>query len=129
MPMRKLAFVALILLSGASAAEGVPPIAQQEINHLFAYLKASGCQFSRNGSWYTPQEAADHLNDKYQYLIRHDMVNTAEDFIEYAGTKSSFSGKPYIVKCGAAEPVETGGWFRAELQKFRKPGLAASARH
>lgn len=126
--MKKRLFIALMLLSGACAAQDPPPAAQQEIGHLLGYLKASGCQFGRNGSWYTPQEAIDHLDEKYQYLLRHDMVNSAEDFIEYAATKSSWSGKPYLVKCGAAEPLETSGWFRAELQKYRKSATAASAR-
>ncbi len=126
--MKKILFIALLLFGAPAVAEGVPPVAQQEISHLFAYLKGSGCQFSRNGSWYTPQEAVDHLSDKYQYLIHHDMVNTAEDFIEYAGTKSSWSGKPYVVKCGNAAAEETGGWFRAELQKYRKAGASPSAK-
>lgn len=126
--MKKIAFIALLLFGAAARADGAPPVAQGEINHLFAYLKASGCQFGRNGSWYSPQEAVDHLNDKYQYLIHHDMVNTAEDFIKYAATGSSWSGKPYLVKCGTDAPVETGGWFRAELQKYRKAGAAAAAR-
>ena len=103
-------------------------MAHQEIDHLFVYLKGSGCQFSRNGSWYTPREAVDHINGKYQYLIHHDMVNTAEDFIKYAATESRWSGKPYLVKCGDGAAQETGPWFRAELQKFRKVGMTASAR-
>jgi len=126
--MKKLMLVALMLFSTAAAAEGVPAVAQQEIDHLFTYLKGSGCQFSRNGSWYTPQAAVDHINDKYQYLIHHDMVNTAEDFIKYAATGSSWSGKPYLVRCGGGAAQETGPWFRAELQKFRKVGMTASAR-
>lgn len=120
--MKKLVLVALMLFSTAAVAEGVPPATQQEINHLFAYLKNSDCQFSRNGSWYTPQEAVDHINDKYQYLIHHDMVNSAEDFIKYAATKSSWSGKSYLVKCGNGEARETGPWFLAELRKFRQSG-------
>lgn len=126
--MKKTAFVALLLFAACARAEGVPPVAQQEISHLFAYLKGSGCQFGRNGSWYTPQEAVDHLNDKYQYLISHDMVATAEDFITYAATKSSWSGKPYLVKCGNAAAAETGAWFSDELRKYRKAGAATSAR-
>ncbi len=126
--MRKIAFIALLLVGVSAWADGVPPVAQQEINHLFSYLKGSGCQFSRNGSWYTPQEAVDHLNDKYQYLIHHDMVNTAEDFIEYAASKSSWSGKPYLVKCGSGAAEETAGWFRAELQKYRKAASASARR-
>jgi hypothetical protein len=127
--MKTIIFGALMLLGSASWAQDPAPAAQQEISHLFSYLKASGCQFNRNGSWYSPEDAAGHLDDKYQYLLKHDMVNSAEDFIEYAATKSSFSGRAYLVKCGAAEPVETGAWFRAELQKYRRAGIAASAKH
>lgn len=125
--MKNIALIALLLFGAPAWADGVPPAAQLEINHLLAYLKGSGCQFNRNGSWYTPQEAVDHLNDKYQYLIHHDMVNTTEDFIEYAATKSSWSGKPYLVKCGNTAAAETGAWFRTELQKYRKAGTSASA--
>jgi hypothetical protein len=131
--MQKLMLATLMLFSTAAlfpataAAEGVPPVAQQEIDHLFAYLKGSGCQFSRNGSWYTPQEAVDHINDKYQYLIRHDMVSRAEDFIKYAATESSWSGKPYLVKCGDGVSLETGPWFRTELEKYRKASAKGAA--
>lgn len=116
-----------MLFSTAAAAEGVPPVAKHEIAHLLSYLKRSGCQFSRNGSWYTAQEAADHINGKYQYLIRHHMVNKAEDFIKYAATRSSWSGKPYLVKCGNGAPQETGPWFRAELKTFRQRGKRGAA--
>ncbi len=127
--MKALAFAWLMLLCGTACAQDPAPATQREISHLFSYLKASGCQFDRNGSWYSPDDAVNHLDEKYQYLLGHDMVNSAEDFIEYAATKSSWSGKPYLVKCGAAEPVETAGWFRTELQKYRRAGIAASMKH
>ncbi len=124
----KISVVSGVMLACSPAwAQDPSPAAQQEISHLFSYLKGSGCQFNRNGSWYSPEEAVSHLDDKYQYLLKHDMVNSAEDFIEYAATKSSFSGRAYAVKCGAAEPVETAAWFRAELQKYRR--AAATAKH
>ena len=31
-------------------------------------LEASGCEFNRNGSWYTPTEAKSHLLRELKYL-------------------------------------------------------------
>ncbi len=121
----KIVPISLLLVSGVCAADG---IAQQEISHLFAYLKSSGCQFNRNGSWYGPQEAADHLNDKYQYLLNKNRISTAEDFIAGAASQSSMSGQPYLVKCGDAAPVESAIWFRVELEKYRKSALKLTSK-
>ena len=118
----------LLLFSGVCAAEGPASAVQQEISHLFAYLGSSGCQFSRNGSWYSPQEAVDHLNDKYQYLLGKNRIASAEDFIAEAASRSSMSGQAYLVKCGNAAPVESAGWFRAELDKYRKSAPKISAK-
>ncbi len=116
--MRKLLGALLLLPLLASAAPS--PTATQEIDHLFAYLKESRCEFSRNGSWYTPADAVAHLQDKYAYLLRKDRVATAEDFIELAATESSMSGKPYLVKCGDGATENSGLWFRDELARYRK---------
>ncbi len=124
----KIVLMLLLLFSGICAADGMSDAAQQEISHLFVYLKSSGCQFNRNGSWYGPQEAADHLNDKYQYLIKKNRISTAEDFISEAATQSSMSGQPYLVKCGEAAPVESATWFRAELEKYRKSALKLTSK-
>ena len=122
------ALIHLLVLSGVCAAEGPANGAQQEISHLFAYLESSACQFSRNGSWYTPQEAVDHLNEKYQYLLGKNRIASAEDFIAGAASKSSMSGMPYLVKCGNAAPVESASWFRAELEKYRKTAPKVSSK-
>ncbi len=124
--IKEIVLVSLLLLSGSSAAEGLANAAQLEVSHLFAYLKSSGCQFNRNDSWYGAQEAADHLNDKYQYLLGKNRISSAEDFIAEAASKSSVSGNPYLVKCGNAAPVESAGWFRAELEQYRKSRLKVS---
>ena len=93
---------------------------KQEINHLFSYLKASGCEFNRNGTWYSSADAATHLNKKYEYLVQKNMIASTEDFIENAATKSSMSGKSYQVKCKNAAPVESAVWFKEALLNFRK---------
>lgn len=118
--MKKLLLVLMVLFSAYSHAEGLSANAQQEITHLFSYLDNSGCQFNRNGSWYDAKAARGHINDKYLYLLRKDRINTAEDFIEGAASRSSMSGRAYMVKCGNGPSIESGTWFRAELEKFRK---------
>lgn len=119
--MKKLVLVSLLLLSGNCPANELAPAAQQEIAHLFTYLENSGCQFNRNGSWYEAREAVDHIGKKYQYLLGKNQISTSEDFIAGAATKSSMSGRPYLVKCRDAAPVESAVWFRAELEKYRQP--------
>lgn len=118
--MRKLLCAWLLLPLLASAAPS--PTATQEIDHLFAYLKDSRCEFNRNNTWYKPADAVAHLKDKYNYLLRKDRIATAEDFIALAATESSMSGKPYLVKCSDGVTVNSDLWFRNELARYRKPG-------
>jgi len=114
----------LLLMPAASMAEVPDAVAKREIAHLFAYLEGSGCSFCRNGDWYESREAAAHLDRKYRYLLNKGLVATAETFIERAATGSSMSGKPYLVRCGRDEPVESAAWFTAELKRYRKKGTA-----
>lgn len=111
-----------LLAAGASQAAEPSATTKQEISHLFGYLEKSGCQFSRNGSWYPATEAVAHIDKKYQYLLRKNLLSDTESFIERAATESSMSGKPYLVKCGNTAPQESGPWFRAELKRYRKNG-------
>jgi hypothetical protein len=119
--MKRLIFLLLVIPTLALASEPTP-VVKQEVFHLITYLKNSGCKFNRNGSWYSPSEAADHLDQKYQYLLKKGLVTSTEDFIARAGSESSMSGKPYQVKCGANAPVQSGPWLKAELVKFRSNG-------
>jgi hypothetical protein len=110
--------LALLLATSAGAAE-LTPAGRAEIDHLFMHLERSGCQFNRNGSWYGSSEAVAHLKKKYDYLQKKKLLRSAEDFIARGASESSMSKQPYLVKCGSAAPVQSGAWFRAELEKFR----------
>jgi hypothetical protein len=55
--MKQLIFLLLVIPTLALASEPTP-VVKQEVFHLITYLKNSGCQFNRNGSWYSPSEAA-----------------------------------------------------------------------
>jgi hypothetical protein len=116
--MRAMLTLFLILLAPGLHAQP-DAVAKQEIEHLISRLGASGCQFNRNGTWHASSAAEDHLRRKYDALLGKNLVSTAETFIERAGTQSSTSGKPYLVKCGDASPIESAAWLTAELARYR----------
>lgn len=128
MKLNRLTKVALVcsligmIISSAALAVDPPPAVQSEVAHLFTYVENSGCRFYRNGNWHDAHRARAHLELKYRYLCSKGEVSCAEDVIERAGSTSSLSGKPYQVKCGDSEPVLSGDWLRAELQRFRAAG-------
>ena len=95
------------------------PEAKREIAALMDALAQSGCQFERNGTWHDPATARAHLQRKYDALLRRDLVDTAEQFIERAASQSSMTGRPYHVRCGNAPVREAGAWFREQLQRVR----------
>lgn len=109
-------------LMGLPAARADPPKnVQTEIGFLLGDIERSGCEFYRNGTWHGAGEAQAHLHDKYEYLVSRNLVNTTEEFIERAATKSSFSGQPYKVRCTGGAIMTSNQWLHSELVRFRKP--------
>jgi hypothetical protein len=117
LPVPKTAATLLALCCALAAA--APSPARPEIDALLARLQASGCSFNRNGTWYGAADARKHLLRKLEYLEDRDLVRTSEQFIERAGSGSSMSGKPYLVRCGGAAPVESRVWLGNELKALR----------
>lgn len=112
----------LLSLGTAQTTQAAPtaPAVRTEIQGLLQRLQDSGCEFNRNGSWYSGAEARGHLLKKLDYLESHDSApRRSEDFIQQAASTSSMSGKPYLVRCAAAAPVESRAWLTQELQKLR----------
>jgi hypothetical protein len=99
-------------------------VAKKEIEQLIAHLASSGCEFGRNGSWYSATKAVSHLQRKYEYLLERDLVPNAEAFIERAASESSSTGKPYLVKCPGQPEAQSGDWFRSALEALRQEGNA-----
>jgi hypothetical protein len=119
----KLLFAAILwLATGMVHAQAPDATARAEIDALFARLADSGCEFERNGSWHDAERAQKHLRRKYDYLLDRDLVPDAEAFIARAATESSWSGKPYRVRCGRAAPVASREWFLEELKRIRMKG-------
>jgi len=92
---------------------------QTEVAYLFTYLGESDCRFYRNGSWHNNAEAVKHLQMKYDYLRRKNLVHSAEQFIERGASESSWSGLDYKVQCAEKAEVKSAAWFTAALQQFR----------
>jgi hypothetical protein len=111
--------LAALLWVPLAQAATLPPAARVEIDTLLSRLAASGCQFRRNGTWYTAAEAQSHLRRKLDYLQDKGAVASAEQFIERAASQSSVSGETYQVKCGDNPPVPSGTWLYAELKLLR----------
>ena len=124
--MRRILFFLLTaFFVAAASAAALSPAAKTEIDGLMSRLEASACEFNRNGSWHTAPQAKAHLLNKLQYFEERGAVNSAEQFIELAASKSSITGKAYLVKCSGGQPVPSSAWLLSQLQLMRS---AASAR-
>ncbi|TGD75440.1 hypothetical protein E4634_03055 [Mangrovimicrobium sediminis] len=106
---RLLTLILLLALSTPSLAGSNP---EREIQQLIDFVAASGCVFHRNGSDYSAEAAAEHLQLKYRRGRKY--ADTAEHFIDRLASASSFSGKPYTVTC-AGETQTASQWLHREL--------------
>ena len=109
--------IAILPVSGPIRGEPTDKV-KQTIQYLIEYVSGSELKFIRNAREYTPDEAAKHMNKKYQYFS--DDIKTAEDFIELCATKSLMSGKPYLVVDRGGIALRTSDWLRAELAAYQE---------
>jgi Family of unknown function (DUF5329) len=104
-------------LLAAAPVDAATPQAQQEIEHLLAFVADSNCQFIRNGKRYGPTQARDHLAKKLAAVA--DRIASAEDFVRHIASASSVTGEPYRVHCPGT-PIELSvHWLGKELQRRR----------
>ena len=95
---------------------------EQEIEYLLNAVGDSGCMFIRNGSHHDSKEAESHLRLKYNNGKKY--VNSADSFIERLATKSSWTSKPYTIKCSGKEAEPSAKWLGDALTQYR--GVAES---
>lgn len=118
-PRSAVAAAFVLTLASASAVAAPGAAAQREIDGLMQALAESNCRFQRNGRWYDAGDARHHLQRKYDYLLRRDLADTAELFIERAASRSSISGKPYRVSCPGHAEQDAAPWFQQQLARLR----------
>ena len=106
-------FILLFCLPSISIADSTT-----EIAYLLDMIKQTDCRYQRNGKFYQGTEALEHIEKKRAYF--QDEIHSAEDFIRLSASKSSLSGKAYLIHCPnkAAEPSQT--WLLRALADYRQ---------
>jgi hypothetical protein len=90
----------------------------QKIESLIAFIARQDGVFVRNGSEYTPAQAAEHLRMKWKK--GGGSIKTAADFIEKLASTSSISGKPYQIRFKNGKSAQVGPLLRLELARLEK---------
>jgi hypothetical protein len=89
----------------------------EKIERLIAVVAAQeNARFIRNGSEYTAAAAAEHLRTKLS--AAGSQVQTAEDFIDQIGSRSSVSGQEYQIRMGDGRTMTTREFLQHELAKL-----------
>ena len=108
--------LSLVLIAGSIATPHADSDADTEIRALIQAVAESECEFNRNGSLYSAETAAEHLELKYSRGKRY--ADSAEAFIERLASTSSWSGEPYQMICdGETQPA--GDWLTSTLTTIR----------
>ncbi len=106
-------------LAPAPAVAAPPAATLHEMDQLIEALGHSGCEFQRNGRWYDGERAMKHLRRKQGWLLKRDLLQSSEQFIERAGTESSMSGRAYEVRCPGEDVVPSATWLNEALRQLR----------
>jgi hypothetical protein len=107
-------FLACVAFAGTCSA--ADPAA--EINYLLNRVETSTLTFIRNGKEYAGKDAAKHMRRKRDHFKLK--IQSAEDFIRLAGSKSELTGRPYLVRVSSAATVTCEAWMKAVLEEFRR---------
>lgn len=99
-----------------AAKERIAPEEMARIDHLCETVaRSKGMSFVRNGKEHSSDDAATFLREKLKAM--GDEVTTAEEFIDKIATKSSMSGKPYIVRFADGREMPSAEFLRAALAR------------
>ena len=118
-PENAIGIPAALIIAGSGPIDELSSDAKEQIDHLLTFIATSPCKFMRNGKWYESSEAVEHIKKKYHYVLGKGWVVSPEDFVKYAATKSSMSGKSYKVKCGDSPEIDSADWLLDELKRYR----------
>ena len=107
--------VSLLLAPSLRADEKLTEHAKIEalIGHLEGLQDAT---FIRNGSEYNSKNAAKFLRGKGDANKKE--IHTVQDFIAKAATKSSTTGKPYVIRLKGAAEMNCADYLNAQLKKI-----------
>ncbi|MBF9253424.1 DUF5329 family protein [Pontibacter sp. 172403-2] len=101
-------------------AESIAELTEpQKVERLIEWVRhLDGATFIRNGEEYNCQQAADHLQSKWE---KHkDEVKTAEEFIDGLASKSGMTGEDYLIRFPDGKTVTCGEALHQQLQRIEQ---------
>ncbi|MDR2209801.1 MAG: DUF5329 family protein [Azoarcus sp.] len=112
-------WVLLLSLSFFASAPAHALSEEEKITMIIESIKDTpeGTRFIRNGKAYDVADAISHLNLKRSRT--KSRLKTAEDFIKYAASGSSVSGKEYLIRYPDGTTVTTAAFFMEKLRKLK----------
>jgi hypothetical protein len=100
-----------------SAAFSAAPAEEQKIMMLISYVREmKGAVFIRNGTEYSPVEAADHMLMKYNKV--KERITTAQLFIDRIAAKSYLSGKDYMIRMPDGKTLRSADILNRRLKEI-----------
>ena len=107
-------------LSLAATESGQMLSENDKIEQLISSLRdIDGAKFIRNGQEHSVDQAITHLRNKWEW--KKTQIKTAQDFIAIVGSKSSTTGKPYVIRYSDGSEITSEEWFRNQLKIIDKP--------
>ncbi len=113
--IRKLTCVFAFLFFISTSAEESSDF-RNDLNSLMVVFQTCECKFVRNGVEHDPKEARAHMEKKLKAV--EGRIQTIQEFIDYIGSKSSISGKPYLVKFADGKTKESGVWLKEKWNEI-----------
>jgi hypothetical protein len=125
--MKTLLLLLALLLPFSLKAEQKPGGEADKIERLIKHIEGlSGASFIRNGSDYDAKTAARFLRGKWQREEKR--ITTVTEFIDKVGTKSSTSGKPYLIRFKDGREIPCADYLREILAKQEKEASANASK-
>ena len=117
MLVRSSSLIAVILLVAGTQSMAGDHSLDASIQFLLTRVSQSGYVFIRNGKEHNSLDAAKHMRRKYEHFV--DEIETPEQFIERAATKSMMTGRRYRIRFADGTEMDTSDWLLNELALFR----------
>ena len=113
MPTRRVLLLGLLVATTVAGAT-VTAAEQARIDALIDGIERErSLSFIRNGRSYGAADAARFLREKHKAM--GDKVRTAEDFIDQIASRSSTTGKPYLIRFADGHEQPAAAFLRARL--------------
>ncbi len=106
---------AVLLLALVGCGQAMAETTEEALDRLLGKVAQSDCIFIRNGTEHDAADAADHLRLKSRRGKKY--YDSIDQFIDRLATKSSWSGKLYMVRCPGEELQPSSVWLHMLLDE------------